>query len=172
MSGNASGYLITVSRVLWLVPVALVLLAANQLKVGFDLRQTLMEGESAAAAVTAFDRVDRADVTFGYVSLRIPMADGSVLIRDEMPLPYSLLHRIEGRDSLDVLVLRGAAQEVIIELVAAAQWRLALIQSAMAFVAALMAMAGLLAWGRHLRLRGDAATRDPKRAGPDARSAV
>lgn len=172
MSGKASVYLLTVSRVLWVIPVSLVLLAANQLKVGFDLRQTLVEGESAVAAVTAFDRVDRADITYGYVSLRISMEDGSVLTRDEMPLPYSLLHRIEGLDSLDVLVLRGAAQEVIIELVAAAQWRLALIQSAMAFVAAMMAMAGLLAWGRHLRRQGDPATRDPQRAGTDRRSAV
>lgn len=155
MGVNQSGPLLVVSRLLWLVPVGLFLLALNQLKVGLDLRHTFLDGEPAMAEVTAFDRVDRADVTYGYVSLRIPLEDGSTLIRDEMPLPYSLLHRVEGNDSLAVQILRGTSQEVIIQIVGNAQWKMAVIQSSMALVAALMAFAGVWAWGHFLRNTGD-----------------
>lgn len=159
MGRKHSSSLVIVSRVLWGVPLVLLLLAVNQLKVGLDLRHTFLEGERAMAEVTAFDRVDRADVTYGYVSLRIPLDDGSTLIRDEMPLPYSLLHRVEGKDSLAVHVLEGTDQEVVVEIVGNAQWKMAVIQSSMALVAAIMAFVGVWAWSRMLRNSGDPAQR-------------
>lgn len=143
-----------VARLLWLVPVALVLLSANQLKVGLDLRQTYATGEALVARVTEYERVDRADITHGYVSLEVAIPDGSVLRKDRMPLPYSLLHRVEGADSLEVFVNRGAPQELIIASVANAQWKMAVIQSAIALGAALMAFVGVLAWNRYLRRGG------------------
>jgi hypothetical protein len=166
MGVSQSGPLLLVSRALWLVPAFLLLLALNQLKVGLDLRHTFLDGEPAIAEVTAFDRVDRADVTYGYVSLRIPLKDGTTLTREEMPLPYSLLHRVEGKDSLAVQVLRGASQEVIIQIVGNAQWKMAVIQSSMALIAGLMALAGVWAWSRFLRNTGDPGQRIVEAAHP------
>lgn len=146
-----------IARLLWAIPVSLFLLSGHQLKVGFDLRNTLLQGELRSAEVTAYDRVDRKDVTYGYVSLSIPLGDGSLLEKTEMTLPYSLLHRVEGKEQLDVYVLPGSAQEVVIEMVANAQWKMAVIQSSMAIVAALMALVGVLAWQRYLKAHGDPA---------------
>ncbi len=146
-----------IARLLWAVPISLLLLAVHQLKVGFDLRNTLVEGELLSAEVTGYDRVDRKDITHGHVSLAIPMKDGSMLEKSEMPLPYSLLHRVEGKERLDVYVLPGSAQEVVIQLVANAQWKMAVIQSSMALVAALIALLGVVAWQRYLKSHGDPA---------------
>lgn len=153
-----------VAKVLWFFPVVLLLLAINQIKVGFDLRHTAVDGVPAVAEVTDFMRVDRADVTYGEVSLRIRMADGSVLNKTNMPLPYSLLHRVEGEDQLNVHVLRNASQDVVIDLVSSAQWKLALIQGVIALLASIMAAVGVIAWARYLRIHGDPAMRKPERA--------
>jgi hypothetical protein len=83
-----------------------------------------------------------------------------------MTLPYSLLHRVEGKDSLAVQVLRGASQEVIIQIVGNAQWKMAVIQSSMALIAGLMALAGVWAWSRFLRNTGDPGQRIVEAAHP------
>ncbi|NNE36545.1 MAG: DUF3592 domain-containing protein [Rhodothermales bacterium] len=118
-----------------------------------------MEGVPAVAEVTAFERVDRADITYGHVSLRIRMADGSIVTKDKMPLPYSLLHRVEGEDQVAVHVLPNSSQDVVIDLVSNAQWKLALIQSVIALLAAAMAATGILVWSSYLKRNGDPATR-------------
>ncbi len=148
-----------VARMMWFFPIVLVLLAANQFKVGVDLRETATNGVAAVAEITDFKRVDRADVTYGHVSLRIRMADGSIVMKEKMPLPYSLLHRVEGEDQVDVHVLKNASQDVVIDLVSGAQWRLALIQGVIAALAALMAITGIVAWTRYLKKHGDPALR-------------
>ena len=159
MPSNRSAGLRNVARSLWLIPLVLGFLVFNQLKVGLDLRHTLVDGERAVATVTDFEKVDRKDVTYGYVSLNIPMSDGSTITREEMPLPYSLLHRVEDKQELGVRVLPGAAQEIVIEIVANAQWKMALIQSAIALIALVMSIVGVYAWNRYLKKYGDPAYR-------------
>lgn len=154
---NASKSMVGIARILWFVPAALIFLSINQFKVGLDLRSTYADGEEAIARVLEYERVDRADVTYGYVSLEVPLSDGSVITRNEMPLPYSLLHRLEGKDSLAVFVRPGAAQEIVIGLVANAQWKMAIIQSVIAFFAAVMAFVAVGAWNRYLARKGDPA---------------
>lgn len=149
--------MVGIARILWFVPAVLVFLSINQFKVGLDLRKTIAEGEEAVARVLDYERVDRADVTYGYVSLEVSLADGTTITRNEMPLPYSLLHRLEGEDSLAVYVKPGAAQEIVIGMVANAQWKMAIIQSVIAFFAAVMAFVAVGAWNRYLSRKGDPA---------------
>ncbi len=139
------------ARVAWIVPAMLVGLCINQAKVAADLRTTLAEGLAATATVTEYERVDRADVTYGYVNLAVPLPDGSVLSREKMSLPYSLIQEIEGRDSLQVHVLPDGSQTVVIDMVAETQWKIAAIQSGVSLIAALMALAAVVGWNRGIR---------------------
>ncbi|GIV59159.1 DUF3592 domain-containing protein [Rhodocaloribacter litoris] len=147
-----------VARLLWGVPVLLFLLAGYQAKVARDLRHTLDEGMPARAEVTAYHRVDRKDVTHAEVSLRVRLAGGAVLEKRQLALPYSLAFLVE-RDTLDVRVLPGADQEVVITEIAATQARIARMNAAMSFVAFLLFGAGVFWWNRYLRRRGDPARR-------------
>ncbi len=143
-----------VARALWAIPLLLAGLCWNQADVAGDLRETLRKGESATATVTRYRRVDRQDVSLGEVSLRVPLADGRVLVREHLALPYSLSHRVE-KDTLGVRVLPGADQEIVIASIAATQSRIAAINAGICGIAALMASIGLLFWNRSLRQRGD-----------------
>jgi hypothetical protein len=139
------------ARVAWLVPLLLVGLCVNQAKVARDLRITLSDGIGATARVAEYERVDRADITYGYVSLEVPLPDGSVLTREKMSLPYSLMQEIEGREQLSVHVLRDAGQTIVIDMVVDTQWKIAAIQSAVSFFAALMALAAVVGWNRSVK---------------------
>lgn len=143
------------ARVAWLVPILLVGLCVNQAKVARDLRITLSDGISATARVAEYERVDRADITYGYVSLEVPLPDGSVLTREKMSLPYSLMQEIEGRDQLSVHVLRDAGQTIVIDMVVDTQWKIAAIQSAVSFFAALMALAAVVGWNKSVKRAGN-----------------
>jgi len=133
----------------------------NQVKVAFDLNKTLKEGQDAMAEVTRYNRVDRQDVTHGEVSLRIPMPDGSVLVREKMALPYSLSYAVE-KESLAVRVAPGAAQEIVITEIGATQVRIAAINAGMSLIGFLVFGTGLFAWNRYLKQKGDPALATPE----------
>ena len=148
-----------VARILWAVPPLLLLLSANQARVAYELRTTWLQGERATAEVTAWERSNRADVTYGYVSLRVPMADGTALVKDKMSLPYSLLPRLEGAATLDVHVRRGAPQEVVIDRIMPAHWLIAAAQFGISLFGALLLFTGVYGWNAHLRRQADPAGR-------------
>ncbi len=138
------------AKVAWVVPIGLFILAADQANVASDLFQTLRDGEPAVATVTEYERIDRADITYGYVSLTVPLPDGSVLTREKMSLPHSLMQRLEGEDTLEVRVLSNADQDVVIAMVASTQWKIAAIQSGISLLASIFAFVGVMAWNRLL----------------------
>lgn len=142
-----------VAKVAWIAPILLLLLAINQVFVAVDIRETLNSGQRAVATVTDYDRVDRADVTFGYISLSVTLPDGSVIEKEKMSLPYTLLPRLEGETELPVIVSPGADQEIVIEEIASTQWKIAAIQSSMALLGSIMFGVGVLAWNRLLKSR-------------------
>lgn len=152
---NDSRFVHAVAKVAWAAPTLLLLLAINQVLVSMDIRDTLRDGERAIATVTDYERVDRADVTFGYVSLSVPMADGTILEKEKMSLPYTLLPRLEGETELPVIVKPGADQEVVIEEIASTQWKIAAIQSSMALLGSIMFGIGVFAWNRLLKSRSE-----------------
>ena len=143
------------ARIAWAVPILLLALGVDQAKVALDLRTTLSEGTEAVARVTEYERVDRADVTYGYVRVEVPLRDGSLLSRDKLSLPYSLIQEIEGRDTLRVHVLPDGEQTIVIDEVVDTQWKIASIQSGISFLTALMALAGVIGWNRSLRTADD-----------------
>ncbi len=148
-----------IARVLWFLPALLLFLTLYQAKAALDLRATWQQGTPASAEVFDYKDSNRADVTYGYVSLRVPLADGQVLTKEKLSLPKTLLPRLEGQQMLEVRVRPGAAQEVVIVSLMPAHWLIAASQSGMAFMGALLFAAGVFWWNRFLRRHGDPARR-------------
>ena len=148
-----------VAKILWVAPALLLFLAINQIWVAFELKSTLENGKLVTANVTEYDKVDRADITYGFVSLSIPLEDGSTLIREKLSLPYTLLPYVENKEELEVIIMPGASQEIVIASIASAQWKMAAIQSLMAFGAFVLFAVGVRWWNRFLLREGDPAYR-------------
>ena len=146
----------SVARVAWVIPVLLLLLTIHQVITAVDLRKTLDEGEQTYAEVLRYERSDRKDVTHVELDLRIHLADGSTFDHTHLALPYSIGHRVEA-DTLQVTVLPGADQDVVITQIGRTQISIAWSNAAMAFVAFLMAFAGVFSWNRWLTRSGSAA---------------
>ena len=151
----SSKIVIRVARILWAFPALLLFLTVNQADVAYDLRQTLEEGTPAVAEVTGSFIKDRVDIQFGYLNLRVPMEEGEDLVQDKMALPYTLIKRIETASELDVMVRRGADQQIVITQIGGTQWKIAAMQSGICFVTFFMAATGLFFWGRLLKREGD-----------------
>ena len=128
-----------VARVAWTVPAVLLLLSVHQIVTAVNLGRTLDEGEQAMAEVTRYERSDRKDVTHVELDLLVRMQDGTTLERTRMALPYSIGHRVEA-ESLNVTVLPGSGQEVVITQIGRTQARIAWSNGAMSFLAFLMAL--------------------------------
>ena len=150
-----------IARLLWVFPALLLLLALHQWNAAQDLRATLENGQPATAQITAFESSGRVDVSYDWVSLRVTLPDGQVLEQEQLSFPHSFVPLIEGKETIDVRVLPGADQEIVIAPIGRAQWRLAAINAAISLLGFLMAAAGVFAWNRYLRRRGDPAEADP-----------
>ena len=151
-----------ISRLLWGVPLILLFLCLNQAKVAVDIKHTLENGAEAIANVLEVRVNDRVDIPFGYVSLQVPLEDGSELVQEKMALPYTLLPQVQYQETLDVRVLVGASQQIVIAPIASTQWKMAAMQSAMSLVGFLMAATGVFFWNRLLKKKGDPAEGSPK----------
>jgi hypothetical protein len=158
-----------VARLLWIFPVLLILLMIHQLKVAFDIRETLEHGTPATARIVDSFKTDRVDISFEYVSLRVELEDGQVIERAKMALPHGLYPQIEGRETVSVRVRPGAAQEIVIEEIARPQWRLAAINAGMSLIGFLIVVTGVFSWNRYLGRNGDPAVRPAESVSPPVR---
>ena len=144
--------IVWIGRLLWIMPAGLVALAANQAKVAIDLKATWETGQPAVAEVLAFETRNRADVTYGYLDLRVELGNGKVLTQEKMSLPQVFWKRIDDADSLAVRVAPGEPQPVVVDLLMPGHWLIAAAQVGICFLGALMSIAGLWAWHRQMRL--------------------
>lgn len=142
-----------IARVAWVIPALLLALAIHQVSTAVNLARTLDNGEQAMAEVTRYERSDRKDVTHVELDLRVRLADGTVFERERLALPYSIGHRVEA-DSLEVTVLPGSGQEVVITQIGRTQVRIAWSNAAMSFIIFLMAFVGVFSWNRWLAKKG------------------
>ena len=148
-----------IARILWILPAILIFLSLDQAKVALDLRATWEAGTPATAEVLTFENSNRADVTYGYVSLRVSLPDGQALTKEKMSLPHSLLPRLEGQETLDVRVMPGAAQEIVIAQLMPTHWLIAASQAGISLVGALIFFSFVFWWNRYLKKKGDPARR-------------
>lgn len=148
-----------IARLLWIFPAILLFLTINQMIVARDVRETLTRGVPTRAEVLEIYTSNRADVTYGYIRLRIP-TDGGVEER-RLSMPLSLLNAMEGADTLDVRILPSAGDDVdvVIVDVARPQWRIAAINAGISFFGLILVTVGVWAWNRYLTRKGDPAAR-------------
>lgn len=144
-----------VARLLWIFPVLLILLSVYQLDVALDLRKTLRDGIPATAQITNLYSSDRVDVSYDYISIRVELEDGRVIEKEEMSLPHSFIAEIEGLEEIPVRVLPGSDQEVVIEKVGRAHWRIAAINASISFLGFVLSFIAINAWNRYLSRKGD-----------------
>ena len=143
------------ARIAWGVPAILLFLTIQQTKVTIDLGRTMNEGMPAVAEVLRYDRTDRKDVTHAEIDLRVVFGDGSVIEKTQMALPYTIAHRVEDADSVDVLVFPGSSQEVVIASIVGTQQKIALYNIAMSFIAFVLAAVGVYFWNRMIDNEAD-----------------
>lgn len=162
-----------ISRIAWLLPLLLVGLALHQGKVAYDLYATKTAGAEATAEVLEVHKDNRSDVTYDYVSLRVPMPDGSTLTREKMSLPHGIVPVLQEKETLKVRVRSsGPRGVVIVEQIESTpivdtQIRIAGINGLMSFGLALLAGLGVWFWNRSLRRNGDPAYRGVVDADPE-----
>lgn len=144
---------------MWILPAILLVLGVYQVNVALDIRTTLHEGQLAQAEVIDAEVSGRADVTYDYISLRARLDDGTVIEREKMSLPHTIAKDLEGTTTLEVRVLPGSDQPVVVAELGRAHWRIAAINALMCAVGVVMLTAGVFAWNRYLHRKGDPALR-------------
>jgi hypothetical protein len=144
----------TIAKLAWLVPLLLAGLSIHQAVTAVQLQKTMDNGVRTWAEVTRYDRSDRKDVTNVEIDLLVHMPDGSQFEHNDLTLPYSIGHRVEA-DTVDVVVVRGATQEVVFAEVGGTHIRIAWSNFAMSLIAFIMAFVGVYAWNKMLRVSAD-----------------
>ena len=163
MASKPSKRIRLIARLMWALPALLLVLGINQAKVAHDIRHTLENGTPATAQITNTHGENRVEISYDYIDLRVEMADGQVLTREKFSLPHSMFPLVENQETIDVRVLPGAAQEIVIastggpdaRLIGRPQWRLAAINAAMCLIGLVILTVGVWAWNRYLARRGD-----------------
>jgi hypothetical protein len=162
-----------IARIAWLLPLFFLGMSLHQGKVAYDLRTTKTQGTEATAEVLEVHKDNRADVTFDYISLRVPLPDGSTLTREKMSLPHGIVPVLLDKETLAVRVNPGGPRDIaIVETVKSTpivdtQMRIAGMNGFMAFGAALLFGVGIWYWNRSLRREGDPAQRGVTEPDPD-----
>lgn len=100
------------------------------------------------AAVLRYDRTDRKDVTHAEMDLSVPLSEGDSLYVEHLALPYTIAHRVEETDSLDVYVLPGSRQQVVIASIEGTQRRIAFYNALMSLIGFVIAAVGVFYWNR------------------------
>ena len=154
-----------IAQAAWLLPLFFLGIALHQGTVVYDLYTTNANGTEATAEVQTIHIENRTQVTYDYVSLRIPIADGTVLTRDRLSLPHGIVPALKGKETLSVRVGPGTNPSIVVTEpigptpVVQTQIRIAGINGLMSFGAALLFGIGVFYWNRSLRRDGDPADR-------------
>ncbi|MFB6279558.1 MAG: hypothetical protein ABEK75_08630 [Salinibacter sp.] len=155
-----------IARIAWLLPLLFFGLALHQGKVSYDLHTTKTQGTAATATVQKVKVSNRTQVTYDYVSIRVPMPDGSVLTRKRLSLPHGIVPALKEREALKVRVASGGDSRSVVVTepikstpVVDTQIRIAGINGLMSLGAALLFGIAIWFWNRSLRREGDPAQR-------------
>lgn len=162
-----------IAQAAWILPLFFLGISLHQGTVVYDLYTTKMNGTEATAEVREVHVENRSQVTYDYVSIRVPMPDGATLTRDRLSLPHGIVPALKGKKTLAVRVGPGANPSIVVTEpigptpVVETQMRIAGINGLMSFGAALLFGLGVFYWNRSLRRDGDPADRGISEPDPD-----
>ncbi len=156
-----------VARLLWALPLLLVVIAVATTRAGFQQRAVDAAGTVVEAEVTGLDLRERSEITHGQVGLRYTPPGAEAPVERSVELPIIFLKEIEADlDALpegEVLTLpllvSDASDQVVLATHRRGQWLLTFSLAGMAAIGAIVAGILVGGWNRFLRREGDPALR-------------
>lgn len=140
---------VSVSRLLWIVPVLLVLLMAHQGWVAYEVDKTWENGVATTAKVVNYEMKAMAAQTHGIITLRAPLPNGDS-IEQTLSVPAMLAAQLRNFNEVPVRVLPEGGQEIVMAEVVRTQRRMALINVFISGIGALLVAIAIRLWQRYL----------------------
>jgi len=154
-----------VARLLWALPLLLVVIAIATTRAGLEQRAVAEEGDVVEAEVTGLTLRERSEITTGQVGLRYTPPGAAAPVERDVELPIILLKEIEvdlaetpeGETLRLPIVVSEGSDQIVIASHRRGTWLLTLSLAAMAAFGAVVS--GLLVggWNRFLAREGDPA---------------
>ncbi len=158
-----------VARLLWALPLLLVVIALATTRAGLAQRSVAEDGEVVEAEVTGLELRERSEITTGQVGLRYTPPGAAGPVERDVELPIILLKEIEvdlaetpeGETLRLPIVVSEGTDQIVLGTHRRGTWLLTLSLAAMAAFGAVVS--GLLVggWNRFLAREGDPALKTP-----------
>ena len=163
-----------VARLLWALPLLLIVIAVATTRAGFAQRGVDADGAIVEAEVTGLNLRERSEITTGQVGLRYTPPGASEAVERDVELPIILLKEIEvdlaavpeGETMRLPIVVSEATDQIVLASHRRGQWILTLSLAGMALIGAIVSGVLVAGWNRFLAREGDPALRDPSTAVP------
>ena len=158
-----------VARLLWALPLLLVVIAAATTRAGLQQRAVSESGQTVAAEVLGLTLRERSEITTGQVALRYTPPGAAAPVEREVELPIILLKEIEvdlaatpEDETLALpIVVSGETDQIVLAAHRRGTWLLTLSLAGMAAIGAVVAALLVGGWNRFLAREGDPALRSP-----------
>lgn len=156
-----------VARLLWALPVLLLVIAVATTLAGFEQRGVYEQGTTVTADVLGLDLRERSEITHGAVRLRYTMPGASEPTNRTVEMPLVLIKEIEadlntapaGQTVQVPLLVSASTDQVVLGTHPRGQWLLTFSLAGMALIGAVVSGLLVNGWNRLLAREGDPATR-------------
>lgn len=163
-----------VARLLWALPLLLLVIAAATTRAGLEQRAVDASGTVVPAEVTGLNLRERSEITTGQVGLRYTLPGAAAPVERDVELPIILLKEIEadlnalptGEALTLPILVSDQTDQIVVASHRRGQWLLTFSLAAMALVGAVVSGILVGGWNRFLAREGDPALRDPSTAVP------
>ncbi|MEM0962423.1 MAG: hypothetical protein AAGK21_07825 [Bacteroidota bacterium] len=156
-----------VARLLWALPLLLVVIAVATTRAGIDQRAVSEQGEAIVAEVTGLNLRERSEITTGQVRLRYTPPGQTAAIERDVELPIILLKEIEvdylttpdGETMTLPIIASAESDQIVLGTHQRGTWLLTLSLAGMAAIGAIVSAFLVGGWNRFLAREGDPALR-------------
>lgn len=153
------------ARLLWALPLLLLLIAVLVTKAGLEQRSVAEGGDVVSAEVLAVDLRERSEITRGSVRLRFTPPGATAPVERDVEMQMILLKELEA-DLADhpegmtiPIVAAPDTEQIVLGAHRRGQWVLTLSLAAMALLGAVVSGLLVRGWNRLLATQGDPALR-------------
>ncbi|MEM1117532.1 MAG: hypothetical protein AAF845_11230 [Bacteroidota bacterium] len=163
-----------IARLLWAMPLLLLVIAVATTRAGLDQRTVDAEGTLVEAEVTGLNLRERSEITTGQVGLRYTPPGAPEAVERQVELPIILLKGIEvdlaavpeGETMRLPIIVSDATDQIVLASHRRGQWLLTFSLAGMALIGAIVSAVLVGGWNRFLAREGDPALRGPGAALP------
>lgn len=157
-----------VARLLWALPLLLLVIAVATTRAGLQQRAVDSRGELVEAEVIGLDLRERSEITHGQVDLRYTPPGADAPVERAVELPIIFLKEIEadldampeGQSLTLPIVVSGESDQIVLATHRRGTWLLTFSLAGMAAIGAVVAGTLVWGWNRFLAREGDPALRD------------